>query len=122
MHMSRKKFYRCPVLNLAQAREDIRDKIRAFVQSHATGDPAVIEFIHQHDQCDQQAEFVRFVGENVAIPSGTSLDQLPLTATGKKQAITQRDMIVRCPIHGEQVYSTPEGHHVTERKKKGLKI
>lgn len=118
MNMSRKKYYRCPVLNLAEAREDIRDKIRAFVKSHANDPAAVLKFMHEHDQCDQQAEFVRFVGENVAIPSGMTFDQLLLTATGKRQAITQRDMIVRCPIHGEVLLSSPEGHHVTARKKR----
>lgn len=63
--------------------------------------------------CGQEVEFVRFVCEEVFIPHGKTLDQFPKTRKGHIKAVgVQRDILVKCPIHGLK-YSLHIGHHVS---------
>jgi len=62
------RYYRCPVLG--QLTEKDRDEIRAKQATVAPGDPAYTDWFNDRDQCDQQAEFVKFDCEEVMIPNG----------------------------------------------------
>jgi hypothetical protein len=64
-------------------------------------------------RCGQEVEFVRFDCEDVVIPSGKTLDQMPKTGKGHtKPLFVQRNILVKCPIHGLK-YSLHIGHHVS---------
>lgn len=108
------KRYRCPVMD--QIREkNLGQKLREFMASH--NENAVRKWIDDHDQCSQEADFVRFVDEEFIRPSGTTLDQSPRTGGGHIQPIAvQRNILVRCPIHGEQVF-LHHGHHISVKRK-----
>jgi hypothetical protein len=64
-------------------------------------------------ECVQEAEFVKFEAEEALIPSGKTLDQMPRTRRGHIKPLgVQRNILVKCPIHGLK-YSLHIGHHVS---------
>src|SRR5271165_2186311 len=106
-----KRSLRCPVLNQIQEK-GIENEVREYVRSHQ-GESGVTEWVNDRNRCDQQAEFVRFLGEEAAVPNGTNLDHMPRTGKGHIRPIALGwNFIVRCPIHGEQFYQE-FGHHVS---------
>lgn len=109
-----KKTFRCPVVNQVQEK-GIENEVREYTRLHQ-GEPGITDWVNERDRCDQQAEFVKFVCEEFAIPNGTTLDQMPRTGKGHIRPIALgRNFIVRCPIHGEQFYQE-FGHHVSVKK------
>jgi hypothetical protein len=63
--------------------------------------------------CGREAEFMRFECEEVVIPSGKTLDQMPKTRKGHVKPLgVQRIRLVRCPVHGLKG-SLHIGHHVS---------
>ena len=109
------KYFRCPVLNQIPAK-GIVDEVRAFVAAHRPNDPATLKWINDRDRCDEQAEFVRFLCEEYAVPRGKTLDQMPRTGKGYIRPVAvQRNMIVRCPIHGEQIRQHM-GNHISVKQ------
>jgi hypothetical protein len=103
--------FRCPV------RDQIREKgilseVRAYVATHGN-DPKLTDWINDRDQCDQIATFVRFECEEYAVPAGKTLDEMPQKRGKIFPLFTQRNIVVRCPIHGEQLYLYI-GHHITQ--------
>lgn len=85
--------------------------LREFQATH--DEAAVRKWIDDHDQCDQEAEFVEFICEEYVRPRDTPLDQLPRTGKGHLLAKgTQRNILVRCPIHGEQLF-LHHGNHIS---------
>jgi hypothetical protein len=109
-----KKSFRCPVRDQIQEK-DIEDEVRAYMTLHR-GEPDVSAWVNDRDRCDQQAEFVKFLCEEVAVPNGMNLDQMPRTGNGHIRPIALgRSFIVRCPIHGEQFHQE-FGHHVSVKK------
>ncbi len=111
------KHYRCPVMDQLRER-NLGQELREFRGSHDEAE--VRKWINDHDQCDQEAEFVRFIAEEIIVPPGlTDLDQLPRTGKGHLLAIgTQRNILVRCPIHGEQIF-LHHGSHITVKLNDG---
>ncbi len=58
------------------------------------------------DLCGREAEFVRAVSEEVALPIDAKLTRIP------KSRFVQRTFEVRCPIHGVR-HVLKEGHHMS---------
>jgi hypothetical protein len=93
--------------------------VHEYVNSHPPDDPAVQAWINDRDQCDQQAEIVRFFKTDYALPVGKTLDQMPRTR--KRDYVPlflQHKFVVRCPIHGEQEYIKPDGNHISKKSVK----
>jgi hypothetical protein len=105
------KVHRCPVRD--QIREkNLADQVRQYVESHRD-DPKLNDWINDRDQCDQQAEFVRFIAEETIVPRGTKLTDMPRSRKGHIVPLgLMRNILVRCPIHGEQELQEV-GHHVS---------
>lgn len=62
--------------------------------------------------CKEAVKYVRFAATEVLVPGGKNLGELPKTKRGHIAATTQRNIVVDCPVHGQQ-YLLEEGHHVT---------
>ena len=89
------------------------DEIRAFIASHDRTDPAVMKWVNDQDQCDQETEFLGFEGEEYATPFGVALEQMGTTRKGHPRALfVQRNFLVNCPVHGKRIH-VHIGHHVS---------
>jgi len=64
------------------AEKAVQDEVREYLASHDRNDPAVMATIRGWDQCRQQAEFVRFLCEEFAVPMGKELEEMPRTGSG----------------------------------------
>ncbi len=59
---------------------------------------------------------MRFECEEVVIPSGKTLDEMPKTGGGHIKPLgVQRNILVECPIHGTQLF-LHIGNHVSVKK------
>jgi hypothetical protein len=113
------KTYRCPVRDQI-VEKGLVEGVRAYVAAHR-GEPGLTDWINDKDQCEQQAAYVGFVAHENAVPSGKTLDEMPRTGTGYKQPLfTARNLLLRCPIHGEKILQI-FGHHATEKRPKKKK-
>ena len=66
-------------------------------------------------ECGQEAEFLRFRAEVYATPFGKNLEDMPRTRKGHFRPIAvQREVVVRCPVHGERLHRRI-GHHISVR-------
>jgi hypothetical protein len=104
--------YRCPVNNLL-ADPTRADAFKAEADAKGLTGQARLDLLNELDRCDQAAAYVKFLGEEIMIRSGTKLEDQPRTGKGHLKGIaTQRNVLVRCPIHGEQIW-WHNGTHVT---------
>jgi hypothetical protein len=111
------KVYRCPVRGLLLESGDLFEAVKAEIEAKGLEGQARIDFIEDRDQCDQMAKYVRFECEEVIIPSEKTVEDMPKNRYGNvfPQGVA-RNILVRCPIHGEKILQKPDGHHITEKR------
>jgi hypothetical protein len=70
--------------------------------------------------CGADAEYVGFAAYEVAHSVNITMGELLATATERSnaKAIEARNLIVKCPTHGEKIVQR-FGHHITGSKKHG---